>query len=102
MHCVTVKFSLRAGDEAAFLARVRRQAADSLREEPGCHVFEVWQTPGAVFLYEVYEDAAAFEAHLASPHFRAFDEEVAPMVADKRIGRWEPAAQAAGGDTDGA
>ena len=38
-----------------------------------------------VFLYEIYDDRAAFDAHLASPHFRAFDAEVGPWVQDKQV-----------------
>lgn len=94
MHCVSVEFDIGTGHEEAFLARVLRQARESLEHEPGCHVFDVWQDAGrplSVFLYEVYSDAAAFEAHLATPHFLAFDAEVAGMVIDKRVRRWEAA-----------
>ena len=92
MHVVTVEFTLREGFEDAFLARVAQQAADSLRLEPGCRTFEVARGTGAphvVHLYEEYDDAPAFEAHLASDHFRAFDAEIVAMVADKRVRRWE-------------
>ncbi|EAR51320.1 hypothetical protein OG2516_17865 [Oceanicola granulosus HTCC2516] len=92
MHCVSVEFEVRPGAEADFVARVAQQAADSLRLEEGCHVFDVWQggdSPLRVFLYEVYTDAAAFEAHLGMDHFNAFDAEVADCVADKRVRRWE-------------
>ncbi|MEM7522936.1 MAG: antibiotic biosynthesis monooxygenase [Pseudomonadota bacterium] len=40
-----------------------------------------------MFLYEVYDDAAAFDAHLASDHFKDFDAAVAPMVAAKTVRR---------------
>jgi quinol monooxygenase YgiN len=39
----------------------------------------------AVFLYERYADRAAFDAHLASTHFRAFDAAVRGMVAAKSM-----------------
>lgn len=87
MYLVAVTFRIRPERAQDFLSRVRRQAADSLTE-PGCRRFDVWQAPGdqgLVFLYEIYDDRAAFEAHLASAHFRAFDAEVAPWVADKTV-----------------
>ncbi len=33
-----------------------------------------WRTPGAgrIQLYEIYEDAAAFEFHTTTPHYKAF------------------------------
>ena len=71
----------------AFLARVAQQANDSL-EETGCRRFDVWQDPAdrsQVFLYEIYDDRAAFDDHLASAHFKVFDAEVAPCVAGKVV-----------------
>jgi quinol monooxygenase YgiN len=36
-----------------------------------------------VFLYEIYDDHAAFEAHLRTAHFAVFDKSVEPWVASK-------------------
>lgn len=91
MFLVTVVFTVRPAHVADFAARVRRQAEDSLREEPGCSRFDVWvapDDPGRVFLFEIYDDRAAFDLHLASTHFKAFDTEVGPWVADKKIETW--------------
>lgn len=41
--------------------------------EPGCLVFDVSrdrQDPDLVYLYEVYSDDAAYEAHTRTAHFR--------------------------------
>ncbi len=38
-----------------------------------------------VFLYEVYDDAAAFDAHKRTPHFAAFDRDSVPFVAAKVV-----------------
>ncbi len=92
MYCVTVLFEVLSQHRTAFRARVARQAEDSLREETGCHRFDVWTDPARpdrVYLYEVYQDRAAFETHLASPHFKAFDQEVACWVSDKTVALWQ-------------
>ena len=63
-------------------------ARTSLAEEPGCHQFDVCTDPARpdeVFLYERYTDRAAFDDHLASAHFKAFDARVAPMIAAKEV-----------------
>jgi quinol monooxygenase YgiN len=39
----------------------------------------------SVFLYELYDDRAAFDAHLATAHFKKFDPAVAPMLAAKAV-----------------
>ena len=90
MYLVAVTFDIHPAETRAFAARVARQAADSL-EEPGCARFDVWQAPGnpgRVFLFEIYDDRAAFDTHLASPHFIAFAEETAAWVADKTVETW--------------
>lgn len=91
MYVVTVSFEINRDQGARFLARMRRQATDSLAKEPGCHRFDVCinpETAERVFLYELYEDRAAFDLHLASEHFRAFDAEVAEMVHTKTVQTW--------------
>lgn len=88
MFVVTVEFIARNEHVEAFVRRVQRQSTDSLTQEPGCHVFDVCidpERPKHVFLYEVYSDAAAFQAHLASEHFKAFDADVAPWVVEKNV-----------------
>lgn len=87
MYLVAVTFQIVAGKAEAFAARVQKQAEDSLTEA-GCQRFDVWRDPaeaGRVFLYEIYDDRAAFDVHLASDHFKAFDAEVGPWITDKRI-----------------
>ena len=86
MFAVTVLFTLRPGEREAFLPLMRQQAANSLTLEPDCTHFDVWTDPARpeeVYLYELYTDAAAFDAHLASEHFKSFAAAVAPMLADR-------------------
>ena len=55
-----------------FLAAITVNAEASVRDEPGCLRFDVCSVDGdenRFVLYELYRDAAAFEAHKASPHF---------------------------------
>jgi len=88
MFVVTVTFTLRSGAAEAFLPLMLTNARTSLAEEAGCRHFDVCvnaKAPDTVFLYEVYDDRDAFNVHLASPHFRRFEEATAGMVADKLI-----------------
>ena len=53
-----------------------------------CHRFDICtdaDKPNEVFLYEIYEDAEAFQVHLASDHFKAFDVAIQPMLAGKVV-----------------
>lgn len=85
---VVVTFQIKPEKLDAFLPLMQENARKSLVNEPGCRQFDIATdpgTPGEVFLYEVYDDAAAFQTHLASAHFKAFDGAVAEMVAHKHV-----------------
>lgn len=87
--CVVVRFTLRDGVRDSFLALVRENAAASVAAEPACLRFDVLVSEGSdeVLLYELYADAAAFDDHLASSHFRVFDAAAAPLVVSKSVQR---------------
>lgn len=87
MFAVTVTFTLMPGAKDAFLPKMVENASTSLREEPGCLQFDVClgSDPETVFLYEVYDNSAAFDAHLESTHFKSFDASVAGMIAYKVV-----------------
>lgn len=92
MYVVTVCFTLKTESIGVFLPLMRENARLSLELEPGCHYFDVCQDssrPELLFLYELYTDRAAFEAHLAAPHFKRFDAEVSSMVAEKSVRIYE-------------
>ncbi|GAB5468300.1 MAG: putative quinol monooxygenase [Rhodospirillales bacterium] len=92
MYCVSVRFQVDPESFAAFVARTEQQASDSLAREAGCRRFEVWTNaarPGEVLLHEVYADAAAFAAHLASDHFRAYDADTTAQIRDKSVSLWD-------------
>jgi quinol monooxygenase YgiN len=92
MYVVTVTFRILPGHEAVFRKAILQNAETSVLSEPGCHQFDVCVSPddpGRVFLYELYDNRAAFEAHLATAHFKAFDAESKDWVADKQVAFFE-------------
>lgn len=88
MIAVCVTFDIRPAHWDAFLPLMQVQADRSLKEEEGCHRFDICMDPDGptrVFLYEIYDDRAAFDLHLKSPHFLQFDAEVSDMIAKKEV-----------------
>lgn len=87
MFVVTVTFTLKPGMRDTFLPLMVENASTSLRDEPRCQQFDVClaDEPETVFLYEVYDDISAFDAHLESAHFKSFDAAVADMIANKTV-----------------
>lgn len=91
MYVVAVTFEITPDAFEAFLVRVKQQADDSLTREPACHRFDVCCSethPNRVFLYELYDDREAFDLHLQSEHFKAFDVEVAAHILSKQVETW--------------
>lgn len=91
MFVITVVFEVDPAASEVFLSRVMQQASDSLELEPGCKRFDVCtdpERPGRIFLYEIYEDADAFQTHLGRAHFKAFDTDVAPITRAKTVQGW--------------
>jgi len=41
-----------------------------------------------VVLYEIYDDRAAFAAHLKTPHFAEFDAATRSLVAEKSVAEY--------------
>ena len=91
MYVVTVEFDIAPDHLSSFLSLMRENARLSRETEPGCRHFDVAISADAanlVFLYEIYDDRAAFEQHLASGHFRRFDAQTRAMVRSKAIRTW--------------
>lgn len=85
---VWVEFVLHPEKAEEFIERVKQQARDSLALEEACRHFDVAvdsKQANRVLLYEIYDDAAAFDLHLASAHFREFDAQVASWVVAKKV-----------------
>jgi len=88
MYIVTVEFTIHPERMPVFMPLMVDNARASREQEPGCRQFDVCLDPAApnlVYLYEVYDDRAAFDAHLATAHFRSFDAAVRDMVAAKAV-----------------
>ena len=72
MYCLILKTQLQPGSYDQFMEAMAVNAASSVRDEPGCLVFDVVRDgtdPDLVYLYEVYTDEAAFEYHTTTQHF---------------------------------
>lgn len=91
MHAVLVWFDVIPERLEDFRAAMLTQAENSMNLEPGCRYFDVCVSddfPNRVFLYELYTDAAAFQAHLDSAHFKDFAGKVAPWITRRTIENW--------------
>lgn len=91
MYCIAARWTTLEGEED----RVAALAASMLepsRAEAGCHQYDLHRDPDdprVLFLYEQYDDEAAFDAHCASAHFRSIVEaQIFPLLGDRRLERY--------------
>lgn len=85
MYVVTVTFQIHPDHMESFLPLMVDNARVSRRTEAGCQLFDICRDKNEVFLYEIYSDRAAFDAHLGSKHFKAFEAAIKGMVVDKQV-----------------
>jgi autoinducer 2-degrading protein len=83
---VVVMFKVSPDNASGFQALLEENAAASVDGEPGCLRFDIVRLDGGdLLLYELCSDRSAFDAHLDSPHFKAFDEATRAHVLEKAI-----------------
>jgi len=86
-YVVAVEFEIAPGKMPVFLPLMLENAATS-RREAGCRRFDVCRPHArrdGVFLYEIYDDEAAFQAHLQTAHFKAFATQTGDMIVGPKI-----------------
>jgi autoinducer 2-degrading protein len=88
-YVIVVEFKL--VDRAAtreFRDLIDDNARQSCALELGCRRFDVLvpsQADDQIFLYEIYDDRAAFEAHICMPHFHSFKLKSAGLIKSKNV-----------------
>ena len=72
MYVIIAPIQIKEGHKKEFVDAMLDDARGSVNNEPGCLRFDVIQdagNPNRIWLYEVYTDEAAFQAHTEAPHF---------------------------------
>jgi (4S)-4-hydroxy-5-phosphonooxypentane-2,3-dione isomerase len=77
-----------------FLEAIKENGANAVKE-PGCREFNITvlaNNPNHVFLYEVYDNEAALNAHRLTEHFKKYQAATANMIADRNVRAMSPIA----------
>ena len=80
MYVIIAPIQIKDGHKDEFIEALLEDARGSVNDEPGCLRFDVIQDAAdanRVWLYEVYVDEAAFQAHTQAPHFVKWRDTVA-------------------------
>ncbi|MCK0166042.1 antibiotic biosynthesis monooxygenase [Jannaschia sp. S6380] len=87
MFAVTVTIEVFPHHQDDFMPAMMANARAS-RRESACNRFDVLsdpERPGEIFLYEIYDDRAGFDAHHQTPHYKEFDRTVKEMIRRKTV-----------------
>ena len=87
---IYVEFTIKAAAVERFRALILENARLSLANEPGCRRFDVLidaASPNRIVLYEIYKDPAAFDAHMATAHYKAFAAAADALLEERRVER---------------
>jgi quinol monooxygenase YgiN len=84
---LVVELEIDSAQLEPFKAAIKENGETAVRVEPGCWgfnaVFEK-DNPIHVRLFEIYENADAFKAHLETPHFKKYAETTKDMVKSRK------------------
>ncbi|MEW9871325.1 putative quinol monooxygenase [Arthrobacter sp. HS15c] len=78
------EFTVKPGSEDR-VAEMMRQLTDEVRREPGNQLFLPYTreaNPREYFVFEVYEDDAAFQEHISADYGARFNGELADLIEE--------------------
>jgi len=91
MQALIVEFRIKPAHVQDFADAIEANARASRDTEPGCRQFDVCRDPAdptLFFLYELYDDEAAIQAHLRAPHFLQMNAATTEWVEHKSVRRY--------------
>jgi quinol monooxygenase YgiN len=71
-----------------YLAAIKDVGAATIKTEPGCSEFDIsvsQKDPNHLFIFEVYDSAAAFDAHLKTDHYKKYAATAKDIVAKREV-----------------
>ena len=78
------EFTVKSGSEDR-VAEMMAELTASVRGESGNLVFDPHtrrENPNAYFVYEIYRDEEAFQAHIAADHSKVFNAELGGLIEE--------------------
>ncbi len=90
MFVIVARFRIAPEKRETFGALIDKQAHNSVTLEPGCRYFDVCEDeadPNWFVLYEINDDAKAFDTHRTYPHYKEFQTAIGPMLQERQVMR---------------
>lgn len=88
MYCIIVKVELNPGARTQFLEVMLNNASSSVKNEPGCMVFDVLEAreeQDTFYLYEIYADQDALQSHKQTAHYQSTRAVINDLIAKQSV-----------------
>ena len=88
LYINAVEIDVVPGQIENYLAAIKEVGAAAIKTEPGCSEFNITvsqKDPNHLFIFEVYDNAAAFDAHLKSDHYKKYAAAAKDIVAKREV-----------------
>jgi autoinducer 2-degrading protein len=88
LYINAVNIDVVPGQIENYLAAIKEVGATAIKTEPGCSEFDITvsqKDPNRLFIFEVYDNTAAFDAHLKSDHYKKYAAAVKDIVAKREV-----------------
>ncbi|NVK42468.1 MAG: antibiotic biosynthesis monooxygenase [Oceanospirillaceae bacterium] len=88
MYCIFISVDLKPGARERYLEVIAENARASVRDEPGCHTFDVLadrERDNRIYLYEVYDSPEALQAHKETPHYLRDRPEINELIEKQEV-----------------
>lgn len=93
-HAVIVEWEVEEINVEKFVNLLTQLQTATLENESGCITYEILQNkakPSQFFIYEVFENAAAYDAHIRSAHFKTLvSSQIKPLIKQEKITHTTP------------
>ena len=93
-HVRVAELEIAPDQLAAYKAAVIEEINDSIRLEPGVlaiYSVSLKDSPHSLRFFEIYADEAAYQQHIASPHFKKYVENSKSMITSRKLFEMESA-----------
>ena len=88
LYVNAVDIDVMPGQIETYLAAIKEVGAATIKTEPGCSEFDITvsqKDPNHLFIFEVYDNAAAFDTHLKTDHYKKYAMTAKDTVAKREV-----------------
>jgi (4S)-4-hydroxy-5-phosphonooxypentane-2,3-dione isomerase len=88
LYINAVEIDVLPGQIEKYVAAIKEVGEATIKTEPGCSEFDITisqKDPNHLLIFEVYDNAAVFDAHLRTDHYKKYAATAKDIVAKREV-----------------